>query len=832
MAKTEVALSKQLAIVSSQFNQAIDETELFEVVAAHLLDLFPVQRASIALVNDPPDTLTVHAIGGNRAAVPAGSVVPIGGTAIGEVVRTGNLIHVRDTALSKFSESFTLSKHGIASTMCVPLAVGRRVLGTLNMGSKNLDHFDDEIADRASQLATALASNLEARRQIKHSQNNLEHTREHARRLAVLSEMGRALSFATTEEELFKVTTQYASKVLPADRVSIALLKEGGQSLTLYGLRSSMGAVQLGELSPLAGTGPGEAVMTREVILIENLGQSAFREGSRLAKVGLKTCLIAPMLAGESVLGTVNLASTTGEIYTHPREHNLLLHLASYIGVTLLNIRRTTELKRAKEVAELARVAAESANREKSNFLARMSHELRTPLNGILGYAQILGQDKSLRDSQRTGVNVIHRSGEHLLSLINDILDIAKIEHRKLALHLTEFSLSELLQGVSEIFRVRAGLKEIAYTFKPINRLPAVVRGDEQRLRQVLLNLLGNAIKFTERGRVIFTVEDLGEQLRFQIEDTGVGIAPQDVQIIFEPFRQVGVPENMSKGTGLGLAISRELVEIMGGELRVKSRSGVGSTFWFDLALPVAQNNAVVTAANVRTVTGYLGVPRSVLVADDVWENRSTLVGMLAPLGFETHEAEDGRKAIELARELQPDILLLDLKMPQIDGLQVIRHLRDDPKTRTAKIIIVSASAFAIDRQESLTAGADEFLAKPFRMSQLLDVMGRLLVLRWTYEANTRAVDSDPDKDVGTKISPPVPTQESIPGRKNLQVLFELVRRGDVQGLGTQARALEKQDPRFGKFTDEVIALARQFKLKELKHRLASALESAHEEST
>jgi signal transduction histidine kinase/FixJ family two-component response regulator len=703
----------------------------------------------------------------------------------------------------------------------VPLMIRRQAIGTLNIGSRKLDGYDEEELKRVQQAATLLASSIEVRRQISRSQAALAETQDHARRLAALSEMGQSLSFASTEEELFKITTRYTSKILPADRVSIALLKPNGSSLALYGLRRSMGAVQLGELSPLAGTGPGESVLSRSIVLIPDLAKSELREGARLARVGLKSCLIAPMLVGERVLGTVNVASSHADIYAK-REEDLLLHLASFIGVTLLNIRRTNELQRAKEAAELARASAETANREKSKFLARMSHELRTPLNGILGYAQILERSE-LSELQTTGIDVIRRSGEHLLSLINDILDIAKIENRKLSLHLTEFSLPEMLHSVSEIFRVRAGLKEITFTYKAINTLPAVVKGDEQRLRQVLLNLLGNATKFTQAGGVTFTVEDLGELLRFKVEDTGVGIAKDDLSVIFEPFRQVGVPDHMSQGTGLGLAISRELVEIMRGELKVQSRVGQGSTFWFDISLPASERERIVTGATVRNVVGYLGVPRRLIVADDVWENRSTLVNMLAPLGFELHEAEHGLAVLAKCQEFAPDLVLLDLKMPHMDGLETVRAMRADPKHKQIKIVIISASAFDIDRKESLEAGANGFIAKPFRMSQLLDILGRTLKLRWTYEGEDGLVTDTPTLPAAASTDEP---ELVLPPIESLQQLFDLIRRGDIQAVTTLARSLEKSDADCAPFTDQIIKLARRFKLKELRKLLQQTIDT------
>ncbi len=317
---------------------------------------------------------------------------------------------------------------------------------------------------------------------------------------------------------------------------------------------------------------------------------------------------------------------------------------------------RELETQVAERTAELAvaRDEAETANRAKSVFLTTMSHELRTPLNGILGYTQIIRRDPVTTPRQQQGLNVIRQSGNHLLALINDVLDLAKVESGAIELYPTDFHFPAFLHGIGEIVRVRAEGKGIDFRLTLDEGLPAHVRTDERRLRQVLLNLLGNAIKFTHEGSVTLHVSlvtshpeenraDNTANVRFSVDDTGVGIPPAALTNIFDPFQQAGDQEQQAAGTGLGLSISRNLVALLGGDIQVQSQVDQGSVFWFDLRLPVVGMGAALSAPIDRKISSLNGAGYTVLVVDDRWENRAVLTDLLAPLQFTVVEAEDGR---------------------------------------------------------------------------------------------------------------------------------------------------------------------------------------------
>ncbi|NJO15365.1 MAG: response regulator [Thioploca sp.] len=446
-----------------------------------------------------------------------------------------------------------------------------------------------------------------------------------------------------------------------------------------------------------------------------------------------------------------------------------------------------------------------------------MSHELRTPLNGILGYTQILSRDRTLTEKQREAIQIIYRSGEHLLTLINDILDLSKIEAGKLELHVADFALPEFLQDIVDLFNMRSQQKGITFYYAALSPLPLAVHADEKRLRQILLNLLSNAVKFTQQGQVSLKVIYSNHRACFEVEDTGEGISAADRETIFLPFRQLSQQHNLIEGTGLGLSISKHLVEIMDGQLYVESILGQGSLFWFEITLPEAQTTPKLPRLNSPTIRGYRrridqthtdmkNKPFILLIVDDKWANRQVLVNLLSELGFQVLEADNGKTALELARQNQPDLIITDLMMPTMDGFELTQQIRQIESLQNTVVIAASASVFEHHRRQSIQAGCSEFIAKPINTQDVLDLLSHYLLLDWIYE------ESIPTTPITTVITPAIK-----PSTAQMATLFKLVMSGKVQKIIEYTTQLEQQDPSLLPFAQEIRYLAKKFEMNQLR---------------
>ncbi|AFZ17084.1 hybrid sensor histidine kinase/response regulator [Allocoleopsis franciscana] len=580
----------------------------------------------------------------------------------------------------------------------------------------------------------------------------------------------------------------------------------------------------------------------KDVVLKNASASSIFSKDIYILSNQPKSVLCTPLIHQGKLIGILYLENNLiTDAFTSDRLEVLTL-LSSQAAISIENASLYTDLEEAlqnletkveqrtlelqennirlqQEIHERQRAeeAAEAANRAKSEFLANMSHELRTPLNGILGYTQIFKKYKNLTEQQKNGIGIIHQCGEHLLTLINDILDLSKIEARKLELYPKEFHFPEFINGIYEICRIRAEQKGIELIYETLSPLPQAIQADEKRLRQVLINLLGNAVKFTEKGSVTFKVGYQEGKLRFQVEDTGIGIAQQQLEEIFLPFQQVGEESRKTEGTGLGLAISRQLIELMNASINVNSILGKGSIFWFDLDVTEVAFRDNLAKDLERTISAFKGNKRKVLVVDDKWMNRSVLVNILEPLGFELFEVSNGLDALNKAHEIKPDVIFMDLVMPVMDGFEATRRLRTLPEFKDIVVIAISASVFNFDRQQSQEVGCDDFLPKPIREAELLEKLRLHLGLEWIYEETTNDSPEQQEVHPQSQISQ---SQFIVPPAPEVAALLDMARRGDLRGLAKRATQLEELDPQWVPFATHLRELAKEFKGKQIREFL------------
>ncbi|BAY09132.1 hybrid sensor histidine kinase/response regulator [Calothrix sp. NIES-2098] len=582
---------------------------------------------------------------------------------------------------------------------------------------------------------------------------------------------------------------------------------------------------------------------TQQYIVLNNAtSQGVFTTDSYIINRKPKSILSTPIVNQGKLIGILYLENNLTVGAFTPQRLEVLQLLSSQAAISIENARlyndleeynRTLAVKVEERTLELqdknlqlqqeigdrqrAEEVAEAANRAKSEFLASMSHELRTPLNGILGYTQIFQKDKTLSAQQKNGINIIHQCGEHLLTLINDILDISKIEARKMELYPKEFDFPEFLESIVQICRICAAQKGVVLNFKALSSLPKAIRADEKRLRQILMNLLSNGVKFTEEGTINFAVGYQNGKLRFQVQDTGIGIAQKQLEEIFLPFKQVGEYTRKTEGTGLGLAISSQLVQMMGGELKVQSTLGKGSVFWLDLDLPQVCEETEIKSINENNIISFVGTKNKILVVDDKWQNRSVLISLLQPLGFEVIEAIDGQDGLNKAQVFQPDLIFMDLVMNVMDGFEATRRLRMSADFKEVVVIALSASTFDFDKEQSQEVGFNDFILKPFKLSELLEKIGLHLQLEWVYEEVSSGKQEQEDKNIKAKI----PNREFIiPPATEVAILLDLAKKGDIRGVIQQAEKLKELNEQWLDFASHVIQLAKGFKGKQLREFL------------
>lgn len=671
------------------------------------------------------------------------------------------------------------------SCLGVPMIAADEVLGIIAVQSYTTeDVYDEGHLSLLSSIANQAAIAVENARLYEQARQELAErvraekelqkvNQERARRVQELTLLNRVIAATTSRLEIQAVLDAVCRELALAfdlPEAGAALLDpdetRGGATLTVVAeYRSEERPSALGTVIPVDQNPATQYVLEHKA----PLAVADAQHDPRMAPIhdlmrgrGSVSLLILPLLVRREVVGTIGLVAVERREFSD-KEIALAANAAAAASQALENARAEEALREAKAVAEQARVAAETANRAKSEFLANMSHELRTPLNAILGFAQLMTRDPSLTPEQQENLEIIGRSGEHLLGLINDVLELSKIEAGRVALQEESLDLHRLLDGLEEMFHLRATEKGLMLILDRAPDVPQYIRTDEGKLRQVLMNILGNAVKFTREGGVTLRVgcSDLSgrfnyeaspqekqkslrerrPRLLFEVEDTGPGIAPEELDAVFDPFKQTKSGQMSQEGTGLGMPISRQFVRLMGGDLTVRSELGVGTLFKFGVQIKLADAVDVPTSQPKQRVIGLEpdqraadGDPYRLLVVEDREANRKLLVKLLEPMGFEMREAINGQQGIETWERWKPHLIWMDMRMPVMDGYEATQHIKATTQGQATVVVALTASAFERDRAMILSGGCDDFVRKPFREEEIFDMLTKHLDVRFVYD--------------------------------------------------------------------------------------------------
>ncbi|MCZ2355289.1 MAG: PAS domain S-box protein [Bacteroidia bacterium] len=495
-------------------------------------------------------------------------------------------------------------------------------------------------------------------------------------------------------------------------------------------------------------------------------------------------------------------------------------HLLNETNKSLQESERNLETKVQERTQEL-----EKANRVKSEFLANMSHELRTPMNAILGYAQILGQADDLGTKHKEKISIINKSGEHLLHLINSILDLSKIDAGRMELQPAEFDLKATLHQLYDLFRLQCEKKGIEFQFDIVGSVPNFAKADEKKLKQCLINIIGNAIKFTKAGFVkLIVTKETNETVKFLIADSGRGIPADKIAAVLEPFTQVHEHLNTEGGTGLGLAITKKFIEMMGGTLELSSTEGIGTSFWFTIPLEEVSNFETTHLSNAKIIGYQSTKPIKVLIVDDNPVNRSLVIDILSPLGFEYDLAENGIQAIDKAITYSPDIILMDIRMPGMSGIQATEVIRRMELGKIMKIIAVTANAFEQDKKEYFEKGCNGFVAKPYNPTTLLEEMRKMLNIEYLYEETTT-----PELNKGTASNTVEINLKEIKNHIDIQTLKEFEQAllvGKFEEMKHIITGVADTSPLITTFKIQIMELIKNFDFDTLETQWAEILNS------